>query len=486
MRLDEDTRMKVLGWSLKADANGHRMEGMLGIISRMKPAALARLLKLVAAQAGTDPQRVAGALDLPPETAKMLAMLLEPAPSYDPDFGAEPTSETAQRMAEIMAEPEDSGDIERQVSLSATQLASSRSLATATAIAQMSADVDSVRAIASVLADAARDGAFPVVREALRRLDELAIDPALTEEVAAARNTLADPEVLADVCSAPVTDADAAMAGEILHAAGPAGAEALLDYYVRAPQGKRSLLRPVMRGMSEQILGVASRLLRTDDSAQQIAIVRMLPALGDKRTVPVVAAALESIDPDVRRAAVDSLAEIPGPEAGAALARAVNHWDGETQRYAIRQIGQCRVTSALPALVRALNDIKNVGTVARREEGDHQGHRGDGVAGRPAGAQTGRRAAELVIGRKNKEMRLLARRAVANLTMVKAVADASAPPVPVRAQLVVPPSDEVYGSVPEDSPAPGAPVSSALHMNAAAYRSGPDAWPPPMEGVDPL
>ena len=61
----------------------------------------------------------------------------------------------------------------------------------------------------------------------------------------------------------------------------------------------------------------------------------MLPALGDKRTVPVVAAALESIDPDVRCAAVDSLAEIPGPEAGAALARAVNHWDGETQRYAI-------------------------------------------------------------------------------------------------------------------------------------------------------
>jgi HEAT repeats len=492
MRLDEDTRMKVLGWSLKADANGHRMEGMLGIISRMKPAALARLLKLVAAQAGTDPQRIAGALELPPETSKILAMLLEPGPSYDPDFGYEPTAQTAERMAEIMAEPEDSGDIERQVALSATQLASSRSLATATAIAQFSPDVDNVRAIASVLGDAARDGAFPVVREALRRLDELALDPALTEEVAVARNALADPEVLSDVCAAPVSDADAAMAGEILHAAGTAGAEALLEYYVKAPEGKRSLLRPVMRGMSEQILGVASRLLRTDDSTEQVAIVRVLPVLGDKRTVPVVAAALESIDPDVRRAAVDSLAEIPGPEAGAALARAVNHWDGETQRYAIQQIGRCRVTSALPALVRALNDIKMSG---RSHDVKKEIVKAIEAMGSQEGLPVLKRVANrrLVIGRKNKELRLLARRAVSNLTMVKAVADATSPTALANGR---PSDDAPEGKTPAGKVSTGAASTgvtptgmtptSALRMNTAAYRGGPDMWAPPMEGVDPL
>ena len=459
LRLDEDTRMKVLGWSLKADANGHRMEGMLDIIARMKPAALARLIKLVALQAGTEPRRIAGALDLPPETAKMLAMLLEPGPSYDPDFGYEPTAQTAEHMADIMAEPDDPGEIERQVTLAATQLASSRSLATATAIAGLAPDVDNVRAIASVLADAARDGAFPVVREALRRLDELALDPALTEEVAAARNTLADPEVLADVCAAPVTDADAAMAGEILHAAGPAGAEALLGYYVSAPEGKRSLLRPVMRGMSEQILGVASRHLRSDDSLDQVAIVRMLPALGDKRTVPVVAAALENIDPEVRRAAVDSLAEIPGPEAGAALARAVNHWDGETQRYAIQQIGSGRVTSALPALVRALNDIKMSG---RSHDVKKEIVKAIEAMGSQEGLPVLNRVANrrLVLGRKNKELRLLARRAVANLTMVKAASEAAAPVA--------------------------ASSTSTIRSNAAAYRGGPDAWASRMEGVDPL
>ena len=42
MHLDEPTRMRVLGLSLKADGNGQRMSGMLGVIAQMKPAALAR------------------------------------------------------------------------------------------------------------------------------------------------------------------------------------------------------------------------------------------------------------------------------------------------------------------------------------------------------------------------------------------------------------------------------------------------------------
>ncbi len=70
MRLDETSRMKVLAFSLKADGNGARMEGMLAIVASMKPAALARLLMLVAAQAPTDPRRVAAALPLPSDKAR--------------------------------------------------------------------------------------------------------------------------------------------------------------------------------------------------------------------------------------------------------------------------------------------------------------------------------------------------------------------------------------------------------------------------------
>ena len=78
MRLDEATRQKVLSLALKADANGRRMDGMLDAIAHMKPAALARLLTLVAAQAGTDPNRIAAALPLPALTASRLRPLLAP------------------------------------------------------------------------------------------------------------------------------------------------------------------------------------------------------------------------------------------------------------------------------------------------------------------------------------------------------------------------------------------------------------------------
>jgi HEAT repeat protein len=188
-------------------------------------------------------------------------------------------------------------------------------------------------------------------------------------------------------------------------------------------------------------------------------MVRMLPALGDKRTVPVVAAALENIDPEVRHAAVDSLAEIPGPEAGAVLARAVNHWDGETQRYAIQQIGANRVTSALPALVRALNDIKMSG---RSHDVKKEIVKAIEAMGSQEGLPVLKRVANrrIVLGRKNKELRLLARRAVSNLTMVKAVSDVATPL--------------------------GAGASSTMSGNTAAYRGGPDSWGSPMEGVDPL
>lgn len=423
MRLDEETRTKVLGFSLAADPSGARMEGMLGVIAKMKPAALARLLKLVAMQAGTDPSRIAGALKLPPETAHLLEMLLAPTPSADPDFGAS-TQVVAESIAAQMAEPSDPGELERQVAIASPQLASARALVTAVAVSRTHPDADAVKAIAGPLSAAASDGAFATVREALRRLDELGSDPALSSSVSAARQTLADPRVLADVVAAPLNDSDAAIAGEILHAAGAPGAEALLLYYIHANESSRSLLRPVMRGMSEQVLGVASKLLRGDDPATATAVLRALPALGDKRTVPVIAAALDNLDSGVRRAAVTALADTPGPEAEQALARAVNSWDPSTQRWAIAEIGRVHAVSTLPALIRALDDI-NVGRThdTKKQIISTLTEMGSADALPALKRVAGRR---LVFGKKNKELRLIARRAVAHLTQAQEAAAAEA------------------------------------------------------------
>lgn len=356
MRLDEKTRLRVLGLSLKADTEGHRMEGTLSVVAHMKPAALARLLRLVAAQADTDPRRIAAALTLPPEAARLLGMMLSPRPQLDADLVVSTTQQAAE-MAQVMATEEDTSDLDRQIAVAAPSLTAGRALSTAVAVSRSHLDHDTVHALGEVLPQAARDGAFLTVREALRRLDEIAAEPSLTDDAAAARQSLADPKVLADVCNAPLNDADAAIAGEILHAAGPAGAEALLDAYVRMPEPRRSLLKPVLRGLSESVLGAARQQLRHAEPGIAVAIVRTLPHLGDRRAVPVIADALDNLDEQVRFAAASALAAMPVPEATSALVRALNHREPETQRHVVREVGAARIGEAVPALARALLDI---------------------------------------------------------------------------------------------------------------------------------
>jgi len=419
MRLDEKTRTRVLGMSLTADTGGARMEGMLAVIARMKPAALARLLTITAAQAGTDPKRLAGALTLPPETAKLLAIMLEPRPSLEPDFGV-PDSVQAASIAHEMAVEGDRSELERQVAIASPTLASGRALATATAVSRSYLDADTVRAIGEVMPRAAGDGAFSTVREALRRLDEIATDPALTDAVASARMSLADPEVLNDVCRAPVNDADAAIAGEILHAAGTAGAEALLDCYIRSAEPTRSLLRPVLRAMSEGVLGVARQRLRTADSKHAVAILKTLPALGDKRAVPVIAEAVDHLDEQVRFAAVTSLASMPVREAQVALVRALNNREPETQRHAVREIGRARVELAVPALSRALEDLN---VFSRTYETRKDIIRALELIGTPEAAKALRGFAtrSIGLGRKSRELRVQAKRAADGLSRNRGV-----------------------------------------------------------------
>lgn len=412
MRLDEATRMRVLAFSLKADTNGRRMDGMLNIIANMKPAALARLLTLVAAQAGTDPARIAGALSLPPETARMLAIMLSAAPDAPGSSGAADTAHAAE-MAREMAVADDGADIGRQIAISSPQLAAGRALATAVAVSRNHPDSDAIASIGDSLPHAARDGAFTTVREALRRLDELEREPELADAAAAAHATLTDAHVLADICAAVQTDSDAAIVGEILHSAGPVGAEALLNAYVRAGEPTRSLLRPVLRGMNESVLGVARARLRTDDSKSAIAILQTLSALGDRRAVPAISQALSHLDEQVRFTAITALADTPGTEATNALIKAIGHSEPETQRFAVREIGRVKATAAIHQLTRALEDLNVQRTYETKKEIVRTLER----IATPEAERALRRTATktFVWGRKSRELRTLARNAIENI-----------------------------------------------------------------------
>ena len=416
MRLDEPTRMRVLGLSLKADSNGQRMDGMLGVIAKMKPAALARLLTLVAAQAGTDPRRIASALDLPPETAKLLAEMLSPDPAQPQVQPAAPAPEPppAVELARLMAEPEDPADLNRQVAVASPSLSASRALATAVALSRKGADAETVQTIGDSLPQAVRDGAFPTVREALRRLDELSAQPALLDAVSLAKTTLSDTQVLTDMCAAIDSEGDAAIAGEILATAGPVGAEVLLDAYAGGQDKTRDLLRPVLRAMSEPVLGVARTRLRTEDPARAIAIVRSITVLGDRRVVPVMAQALGHLNEGVRFAAISALAETPEPDAANALIRALGHPEPETQRFAVREIGRVRAAPAVHQLTRALEDLN---VLQRTHETKKEVILALERIGTPEAARALHRTADrsFAWGRKSRELREQARTALKSI-----------------------------------------------------------------------
>lgn len=414
MRLDEQTRARILSLSLTADANGSRMEGMLAVVARMKPAALARLLKLVALQAQTDPRRIAAAMTLPPETAKVLSMLLAPAPDTAPNFGASDADQARLLAAEVAA-PEDATEIERQVAVSAAARSSRRALATATALSRSRVDAETVRAIGDVLPQAARDGAFPTVREALRRLDEVAENPGLSDAVEIARATLSDPAVLRDVCRAAHTDADAAIAGEIVHAAGATGAEALLDSYVRMVEPQRSLMRPVLRGSGETVLGVARSRLRTAPPKAALGIVRALAALGDRRAAAVIAETLDSnLDEQVRFAAATALANMGTQESVQALVRQLGHREVETQRHIVRELGRIKAANAVPALARTFDDVS---VLAKSYEMRKEIIAALAAIGTPEAEKALRRFSSRIpmFGRKSRELKRLATEAVGQL-----------------------------------------------------------------------
>ena len=308
----------------------------------------------------------------------------------------------------MFAEDDDNESIDRQREASAPSRAAGRALTAAVAVSRRHPDPETVRAIATALPQATRDGAFTSARIALRRLDELACDPALVECVSAARSALADPKVLSDLCRAPRTDAEAAIAGEILAMAGISGAEVLVDSYDRAGEERRSLMRPVLRSMSDPVLGVANRRLHGSNALERVTVVRTLPALGDNRVVPTLQNALQDVHTEVRLAAIHALADTPIVEARHALAKALSHWDPETQRLAVQEIGRIRAVEAVPPMLRALEDIN---IFRSNHELKKEIVRSLSQVGSPDALPTLRRVARRpALRRRTKELRMLAER----------------------------------------------------------------------------
>lgn len=413
MQVDEHTRLKLIGMSLELDLSGRRMTGLHNVLSRLQPSALARLLTLAATSVPTDPARMVSALELPPSLMDQVFQLLSPSPRSEEECGV-PEDPEIEEIARVMASQDNYSDIQ-QLSAKSSAIATSKALQTTVAISRITPSADSVIAIGEALVPAARQGSFNAVREAINRLDELASIPALALEIEQAKSKMHDPEILLDLCRATSSNADAAMAGEILRLGGAAGAEVLLLFLGETNDHTRSLFRPVARTMGEQLLTAAGRLVKTGDAPALLGILKALSLMADDRSVPVIVQAMNHLDAQVRRTAVTTLADMPGSKSKSALAGAASHWDPETRRFAIREIARAKATEAIPALVRILLDINifERNHELKKEVIKCLESLGSPEAQRPLKLLANRR---FVFGRQNKELRYLANQALARIS----------------------------------------------------------------------
>jgi hypothetical protein len=415
MRLPEETRVKALAAACSTDTQGRPMRSMLDVIGRMKPAALARLLTLAAGMVGMPASEMLRELSLPPAALSAVMMLLAPSAQSERARGVPENADAAGMAAEASVEDEtEAADLERQIAHSSRAEAAAKALHTTVELATRSRSEDAVRAIGDALAPAVRSGAFSEVRGALRYLGSLADVPSLASASNAARLALADPE-LVRVCIASLTEgADADVVASIVSAAGPVGADTFIAAYLAADDAARSRLQHVLRSMGDAVVSAAGRGLRDADAAQAKELIAVLTGVGDKRMVPVLRLALEHLDFGVREACLEALGQVGGAEAERMLVGALNHWDPETRRAAAREIGKARAASAVPAMLRILQGYylfeRNYGLKKDLIESLE-------VLGSPAALPTLRRMAgrRFVVGRKNRELRYLARRAVAGL-----------------------------------------------------------------------
>jgi hypothetical protein len=413
--LDEATRVDLLANALTVDAEGKCMDSVLQIIAHMQPAALARLLRLTAATHGQQPDALLPSLDLPSALLSELVKLLEPSSSANLDRSAAAETDAASISREVAeADEDDILHLDELVSAATPRSAAARGLSTVVLIARERPTEDAVNAVADALTGAVACGAFDEVAEAAELLATLAEDPALSSAVQTARAVLGSPGILSECVRRLAEDPSLTAAKTLLDAAGTAGAEALIEgYFSAGPSGRKNLI-PIVLSMAESLNTVVGRVLRSGEPALATVMIDMLSATGARRLLVTIGMALEHLDSRVREAAVEAIGSHPGPESSKILQKTLAHWDPETRRLAAREIGRAGLVDAVPALLRIMAVVNLFETnYELKKEVLKSLEALDSPQAMPVLERLASR--RFVVGKKNRELRYLARRVLENL-----------------------------------------------------------------------
>lgn len=413
--LDEASRLRMLSSAVRQEKSDAGMDGMLSVVAHMPPAALARLLQLVATSTDSTTADVLGSIELPPEVAEQIAALLKPSPQSDAERGVPPEADVSGIAEEIAgADERDLAHIDVLVKATNGSAAAARGLATTLRLARDSRDEDSIGAVVDAIGPAFRGGAFAELASAASFLGQIAEDPRLATVSRAAQEALHLPALLEECARRLADDPEAAAPRTLLIEGGSAGAEAIVTIYLSANELQRANLLPTVGTMLEGVAPVAGRVLRSGDAASAGAVLRLLGSAGSRRLAPTIASGLEHLDSRVREAAVVALADSPGPESAQLLQKALGHWDPETRRAAAREIGRTGNEELVPALLKIIGEVS---LLERNYELKKEVLKSLETLHSPRAVPVLRRLANrsAVIGKRNRELRYLARRVLESL-----------------------------------------------------------------------
>lgn len=97
-------------------------------------------------------------------------------------------------------------------------------------------------------------------------------------------------------------------------------------------------------------------LARSGAKSVRIAAIRSLSEIGDASAVPVLVGLLNDGDSEISQAAQESLASLPGHKADQAVTEMLNSSQGSRRLTALELISRRRMTSSIPAVLKAAGD----------------------------------------------------------------------------------------------------------------------------------
>ncbi|MCX8006870.1 MAG: hypothetical protein N3B11_02000, partial [Coriobacteriia bacterium] len=191
LHLDERSRIALVEAALTRTANGRPMEGMLAALAKMPPAALARLLRLVAEQRETGADSLLQEIPLPTQMLREVRALVQPVPAADPARGVPETVDVLTLAAEASPDESDQLVVESLVRQATPAAAAERALVACLEVFGRKRDAESLKAVAEAAVRSLRAGSVEHLREAIVAASAAVAAPDLAPQASAAVRDLA-------------------------------------------------------------------------------------------------------------------------------------------------------------------------------------------------------------------------------------------------------------------------------------------------------